>query len=142
MADFNSLGEAYSDIIQNLGVALRDALEKAKEVAYEYIIKQWYGKYDQGEYERLGLMLDSLQTEYKLNGSSLEATLFIRNDILHPSSNSWNKKPVSFSYLYDWFSGYREEQDILDYTQEQLDDLNIFVNIIRDTLKKAGYDFS
>lgn len=142
MATFNSIDEAYADIIKNLGVGLRDALEKAKQIAIEYIITQWYGKYDSGDYERLGLMLDSLQTKYEFKGNSLEATLYVRDDAKHAPSNSWNKKPVTFSYLYEWFSEYYQEQGILEYTQEQMDDLKVFVNIIQDTLKKAGYDFS
>jgi hypothetical protein len=140
--DFDSIESAYKDIIQTFGVALKEALEEAKSIAYEYIITQWYSKYDEGEYNRLGLMLDSLQTKYELNGDTLEATLYIKNDELHPISNSWNKNEITYEYLYEWFSEYRGEQPILEHTQEQIDDLKIFVNIIRDTLKSKGYDFS
>lgn len=141
MSDFNSVEEAYSSIITHLGEALYKALEKAKTIAIDYIITQWYGKYDEGDYHRLELMKESLQTKYVINGSSLEATLFVRDDLKHPTSNSWNKNPVTFAYLYDWFSEYYGEQGILEYTQEQLDDLKVFVNIIQSELKKAGFDF-
>lgn len=140
MADFNSIEEMYADLIQTLGIALKEALEKAKETAYDYIITNWYTKYDQGQYERLGLMLNSLQSKYEIQGDSLIATLYIKDDELHPISNSWNKNEVTYEYLYEWFSENYNEKGILEHTQEQLDDLNIFVNIIKDTLKSKGYD--
>ena len=142
MATFNSLEKVYADIMKNLGIALRDTLEEAKTIAYEYILRQWYNKYPVKEYERLGLMLDSLQSKYEIKNNTLIATLYIKNDELHSVSKSWNKKEVTYEYLYEWFSENYKEQGILDYTQEQLDDLQIFINIIRDTLNKAGYNFS
>lgn len=138
--DFNSIDEVCSDIIQTLGVALRDALQEAKQIAYDYIITNWYSKYQVEEYERLGLMLDSLQSKFEIQGDSLIATLYIKNDEMHPVSNSWNKKEVTYEYLYEWFSENYKEKGILQHTQEQLDDLNTFVNIIRETLKSKGYD--
>jgi|GEM_PF-4753488 len=141
MADFNSIEDFYSDLIQTLGIALRDALEEAKQIAYDYIITNWYTKYPVNEYERLGLMLDSLQSKYEIQGNSLIAILYIKNDELHPVSNSWNKKEVTYSYLYEWFSENYQEKPILEHTQEQLEDLKVFVNIIRDRLKSKGYDF-
>jgi hypothetical protein len=141
MADFNSIEDFYSNLIQDLGESLRKALEEAKTIAYEYIITNWYTKYHVDEYERLGLMLDSLQSKYEIQGDSLVATLYIKDDELHPVSNSWNKNEVTYEYLYEWFSENYKETPILEHTQEKLDNMKVFVNIIRDTLKSKGYDF-
>jgi len=143
--DFNSLESAYSDIIKNAGMALRDILENVKTHAIEYIITNWYSKYPQGDkentYDRLGLMLESLQSRYELQENTLIAYLYIKNDSLHPASNSWNEKPITYEELYQWFSEYYGEQDILENTQEYIDESKILVNVIRDTLKGKGYDF-
>jgi hypothetical protein len=141
MAEFNSVEDFYSSLIQELGIALREALEEAKQIAYDYIITNWYQKYPVHEYERLNLMIDSLQSKYEIQGDSLVATLYIKNDELHPVSNSWNKNEVTYEYLYEWFSENYRETPILEHTQEVLDDMKILVNIIRDTLKSKGYDF-
>lgn len=141
MADFNSIEEMYADVIKNLGIALREALEETKQIAYDYIITNWYSKYQPEEYQRLNLMIDSLQSKYEIQGNSLVAILYIKNDELHPISNSWNKKEVTYEYLYEWFSENYGEVPILEHTQDTLDDMKILVNIIRDTLKSKGYDF-
>lgn len=141
---FNSIEEAYADIIQNLGVALQKSLEEARTMAYEYIITNWYGKYPKNNkhtYDRLHLMTDSLRVKMELKGNELVGYLYIKED-MHPASNSWNENPVTFEYLYDWFVSQYGEKDILEYTQEELDSLKTFFNIIQNTLKKAGYDFS
>jgi len=142
MADFNSIEEMYADLIKNLGIALKEALEESKQIAYDYIITNWYSKYQPEEYERLNLMIDSLQSKYEIQGNSLVATLYIKNDELHPVSNSWNKNEVTYEYLYEWFSENYNETPILEHTQDTLDDMKLLVNIIRDTLKSKGYDFS
>lgn len=145
MSNFNSINDFYKDMIEDLGIALRDTLENVKTHAIEYIITNWYSKYPQGDrentYNRLGLMLESLQSKYELQGNNLIAYLYIKNDSLHPSSNSWNENPITYEELYQWFSSYYGEQDILENAQEYIDESKILVNIIRDTLKSKGYDF-
>lgn len=140
MGNFNSIEDFYSNLIKDLGVALKEALETAKQVAYDYIVTEWYQKYEPQVYERLGLMLESLQTEFKLNGNNLEAILYVRQD-MHPASNSYNSNPISFDDLYEWFAEAYQSKDILEHTNEQMNDIHSFVNIIRDTLKSKGYNF-
>jgi arsenate reductase-like glutaredoxin family protein len=145
MANFNSVADFYSDLIQQLGEALRNALEMAKSHAIDYIIVNWYNKYPEKDkedaYHRLNLMTDSLLSKYELKGNELIAYLYIKDDELHPASNSWNKKPISYEELYKWYHENYGEQDILENTQEYIDEARILVDIIRDTLKSKGYDF-
>lgn len=143
MADFNSFEEMRPVLIRQISSGVKKALEKGMEIAYEYIIVNWYGKYpkeNKHTYDRLKLMTESLKIKVEEKGDEIVGYLYIRED-LHPASNSWNENPVTFSYLYEWFVSEYGEQDILEYTQEQLEMLQTFFNIIKSELSNAGFDF-
>lgn len=141
MSDFNSIESFYSSIIQDLGIALREALDEGIKLAHDYIITEWYSTYTPKEYIRLNLMMDSLKTRYKLMGDTLEAEIYIDEGI-HPASNS---QPQTFENLHNWFaSGGRfgqEHEHVMDFTADNLITNGRAFDIIMNTLKSKGYDF-
>lgn len=147
MADYNDLDGFYRDVINSIVKGGLIAMEKAKEVAYQYINENWYSKYTNGlndstpnTYDRLGLMVDSLVLDYEINDSEIIFTLKIKDDELHPTSNSWNESAIGYDKLYQFYSNNYGEQDILEYTQENFFEDKQVLNIILSSLKSQGFD--
>ena len=143
--DFNSIEEMRRQMIKNIEIGVRKALEKGQEKACEYIITQWYSVHHHKKYNRLKLMTESLKIEVIPNGDGVEGRLYITEE-MHPASNSYNKEEISFEKLYQWFAdgfGGEEEpnKDIMEYTYEELIVAKTAFDIIKKELSIAGFDF-
>lgn len=140
--DFNSIDSFYSNLVQTMGIALKEAMEKAREKAYEYIENEWYDKHHNRYYNRTMELLNSLQIDYEMVGNEMIAILYIKGG-KHPKSNSWTYR--SFEELYEWFEdGFGEEtdgnEDILEYTQRAMFETREIFNIIKTVLGSYGFD--
>lgn len=149
MANYDSLDDFYKDLLNSMAKSGLIAMEKAKQVAYQYIDDNWYNKYPNGlnsnttnTYDRLGLMVDSLDLDYEINGSEIIFILKIKDNELHPSSNSWNSNEIGYDELYKFYSNNYGEQDILEYTQENFFEDGQVLNIILGSLKSQGFDIA
>lgn len=146
MMDFNSIDSFYANLIQTMGIALKEAMEKAREKAYEYIENEWYGKHDSKFYIRTYNMVKSLYIDYDMPSEGVfNAELYIKNDELHPASNSYNREPVTYESLYEWFTdGFGGEidsnEDILEYTQQVMFETREIFNIIKSVLSSYGFE--
>jgi hypothetical protein len=143
--DFNSIEEMRRQMIKNIEIGARKALEYGQERAYEYIINEWYRKHHNEKYIRLNLMIQSLKIKITTNNDGVEAILYI-SDELHPPSNSYNRNPISFEELYEWFAnGFGGEtepnKDIMEYTYEELIMAKSAFDIIKHNLIEEGFDF-
>lgn len=142
--DFNSIEEMRRQMIKNIEIGVRKALEKGQEKAYEYIITAWYSHHHK-KYNRLNLMIKSLKIEVTSNNNGVDGRLYITEE-MHPASNSYNKEEISFEKLYKWFAdgfGGEEEsnKDIMEYTYEELIVAKTAFDIIKKELSIAGFDF-
>lgn len=149
MGNYNSIDGFYRDVINSIVKGGLIAMEKAKEVAYQYINENWYSKYTNGlndstpnTYDRLGLMVDSLILDHEVKGSEIIFILKIKDDELHPTSNSWNESAMGYDRLYQFYSNNYGEQDILEYTQENFFEDGQVLNIISSSLKENGFDIN
>lgn len=144
--DFNSIDSFYSNFEQIIGIALKEAMEKAREKAYENIENKWYGQHHDTFYNRTYNMIKSLYIDYDMPSEGVfNAVLYIKNDELHPASNSYNREPVTYESLYEWFAdGFGGEidsnEDILEYTQRAIFETREVFNIIKSVLSSYGFD--
>lgn len=148
--EYDSLKDFYSKLMEETENALKKAMERGKNLAYMYIKTHWYNKHPNGlnddtpnSYKRTYELLESLDIEYKIyKNGNMEATLFIRDDVKHSLSNSWNREQVSFERLYQWFTDeeYYGEDDILEHVNESYFEAGKALKIIQDTLRKSGFD--
>lgn len=143
--DFDSIDSFYSNLVQTMGIALKEAMEEARKKAYEYIENEWYGRYNPKFYSRTSALLNSLEIDYEMVGNEMIATLYVIDE-QHPESNSWTYR--NFDEVYEWFAKgeaygeerYGENLDVIKYTQEELFETREIFNIIKSVLSSYGFD--
>lgn len=139
------LDRIYAEILKSTRQSVERIFNEAKEVAYEVIKDKWYS-YQPKYYNRLHLMLDSLLIDVQVSGNTIIGKLYIRDDYLHPASNSWNRNPISFEELYSWFaegnhpSG--ESEDILEFTNEQMFESGKVIRLLQGYMKSKGFNIN
>lgn len=140
--NFRNIEDLHEEILKQLEISLKAAMEEGVRLAKEYIKDKFYGTYEPSYYIRVKTnnMLDSIDVDYDIKGDTLIAKLFIKDE-KHPKSNSWTDR--TFEEIAIWFAegayGRSEGYDVIKYTKEQLADLKVALNIIKKTLKKAGF---
>ena len=142
--DYNDFNSAYNDIIKNARQSVERIFNEAKQKAYQEITDKWYS-YEPTMYNRLNLMLNSLMVDVNVNGDTIIARLYIR-DSMHPSSNSWNRKPISFEDLYGWFANGKhpsgQQEDILKYTNEDMFESGKVAKMLQSYMREKGFDIT
>lgn len=143
----STLDEIYKKLMDDALSALDKVMDEGKKLAIEYIEREWYGKYDPVYYDRTMDMLDSLCVDVKIkNNNKIEAILYVREDV-HQRSNSTYSYNRTFAEIYEWFATgqatgedrYGQELDAIKFTKEQLVDVGVALDIIKNTFASRGF---
>ena len=139
----NDLDRIYAEIIKGTRQSIERIFNEAKQVAYREITDKWYS-YKPTMYNRLNLMLDSLLIDVQVVGNTVIGKLYIRDDYMHPASNSFNKNSISFEELYEWFADGRhpsgQSEDILEFTNEDMFESGKVIRLLQSYMKDKGFN--
>lgn len=141
-----NLSDIYAQIQANAISAMKEILKQGKKLAEEYIQTQWYDKYDPVVYNRTFDMLDSLDVDIEIKGNEITGYLYVKDEI-HQKSNSWSVYNRTFEEIHEWFATGKaigedregKQLDAIKYTKEQLIDMGIALDIIKETFWKRGF---